>query len=86
MKKLAIASIVLLLAGMGLALGQAGSCVCPSNESCAQTGCLENCTGSCALGAEGASSCAANCPKASSGSSCAGQGSCAINSAPCCGK
>jgi hypothetical protein len=41
MKKFAIASIVLLLAGMGLALRQAGSC---------------------ALGAEGASSCASQLP------------------------
>ncbi|MDD2755470.1 MAG: hypothetical protein PHS80_08065 [Methanothrix sp.] len=86
MKKFVVVSIILLLAGMGLALGQAGSCICPNSESCGQTGCQESCTGPCALGTEGASSCAANCPQSSCGSACTGQGSCPINTAPCCGR
>ena len=86
MNKLAIVSIVLLLAGMGLALGQAGSCICPSSTSCAQTGCLENCSGSCAQEDGAASSCAANCPKGNCGSAGGSEASCAINSATCCGK
>ena len=64
MNKLAIASIVLLIAGMGLALGDAGSCTCPNSQSCAKTGCLDNCKGSCAAGNDAASSC--TCPNSES--------------------
>ncbi|MDD1762544.1 MAG: hypothetical protein LUQ59_09955 [Methanothrix sp.] len=79
MKKLAIASIVLLMAGFGLALGQAGSCTCPGCAPCAETGCFENCSGSCALGDNAASACDANCPNGNCGST----GSCQVGSAAC---
>ena len=58
MKKLAIVSIVLLLAGIGLALGQMGSCNFQSNAACPQTGCAQNCGSSCPLGISAASPCA----------------------------
>ena len=90
MNKLIIASIVLLLAGIGLALAsgscaQPGSqekckvssapedaaipCICPGNAACAQTGCLENCKGTCASKEGAAIPCI--CPN---GSACAQTG------------
>jgi len=85
MKKLAIVSIVLLLAGIGLALGQAGSCNCHSNTACPQTGCTENCGSSCALGTGLASQCAASCPNANCGTAGGCQACCGTNCTACCG-
>ncbi|MDD4651978.1 MAG: hypothetical protein PHQ34_07085 [Methanothrix sp.] len=86
MRKIAIISIVLLIAGIGLAFGQAGSCTCPANGSCGPAVCQENCTGACAQGADGASQCAANCPQSGCSNGCTGQGSCPIGATPCCGR
>lgn len=68
MKTLAIVSALLLVAGLGLAFGEAGSCICPNNTTCAQTGCVENCTGTCAIGDNATGSCAASCPVGNCGS------------------
>ncbi len=78
MSKLAIASIILLLAGIGLALGAAGSCICPNSSSCAQTGCMEKCAGPCASGAKDPSACI--CPN---NTSCAQTGCMEKCAGPC---
>gem|GEM_PF-5220748 len=74
MSKLAIASIILLLAGIGLALGAAGS------SSCAQTGCMEKCAGPCAGGEKDPSACI--CPN---NTTCAKTGCMEKCAGPCAG-
>jgi hypothetical protein len=82
MKKLAFASIVLLFAGIGLVIGEAGHCTgncnCPSDTACSQSVCGASCGGSCAQNASlnssalAASSSETHCPVGG----CGGKGGC----------
>ena len=95
MKNLAIVSIVLLLAGIGLAFGEAGHCAgnCnrPSGTACSQSVCGASCGGSCVQEASvtpSASvtfSCGTHCPLGGCGGAGGCQACCGANCAACCG-
>ena len=95
MKKLAILSIVLLFAGIGLAFGEAGHCTgncnCPSGTTCSQSVCGTSCGGSCVQeasvtpSASVASSCGTHCPLGGCGGTGGCQACCGANCAACCG-
>jgi hypothetical protein len=89
MKKLAIVSIVLLLAGIGLAIGQPGSCSCPGSTSCSQSGCAATCAGPCSLSpaesANAPSSCGSNCSLGGCTATGGCQACCGSNCVGCCG-
>ena len=95
MKKLAIVSIVLLFAGIGLAFGEAGHCTgncnCPSGTACSQSVSGANCGGSCTNDASAASSssvaspCGTHCPKGNCGGAADCKGCCGSNCGACCG-
>jgi hypothetical protein len=92
--RLAVVSFLLLFAGIGLALGDAGSCICPNSISCSQEGCVANCGGTCAetasitspaLNTTEAAPCGAQYPNGGCGSAGGCQACCGTNCTSCCG-
>ncbi|HWQ20095.1 MAG TPA: hypothetical protein VN455_09995 [Methanotrichaceae archaeon] len=94
MKNLAIISLLLLFAGIGIAFGDTGNCSCPNSTACPQAGCVASCGGACAhnagtesaaISAPAAAACGAQCPNGGCGSAGGCQACCGTNCAACCG-
>jgi len=88
LRKMALILIVLLFAGIGLTLGQAGHCTgncnCPASTSCSQSTCGASCGGSCSQSGSAASPCGSHCPLGGCGSAGGCHSCCGSNCAGCC--
>ena len=94
MKNLAIISLLLLFAGIGIAFGDTGNCSCPNSSACPQVGCVASCGGTCSQNANAASAafsvseastCGTQCPKGDCGTVGGCQACCGSNCSACCG-
>lgn len=88
LRKTALILIVLLVAGIGLTLGQAaqctGNCNCPAGTSCSHSTCGAGCGGSCGGAASSATPCGSHCPIGGCGSAGGCHSCCGSNCAGCC--
>ena len=87
-EKMALILIVLLFAGIGFTLGQAGTVLktvtAPADTSCSQSTCWASCGGSCSTASSAASPCGSHCPLGGCGSAGGCHSCCGSNCAGSC--